>query len=266
MKAITFDYYPGGKKKALTMSYDDGNTEDRRLVELFNRYGFKGTFHLNAGLLGSAPYIDGSEIKELYRGHEVSAHGFRHPFLTQIPRHAVVEEILEDRKRLEAYAGYPVRGMSYPFGDYNDELLAVLPRLGIEYSRTVQDHGRFLPPTDFLAWHPTCHHKGGILDKLKRFENCHPWEKMPLFYIWGHSYEFERENNWKLIEDFCKAASGNPEVWYATNIDIMDYILAMRNLKFSVGNTQAYNPSCLGIWIGVDGEAAEIKAGELLTL
>ncbi len=42
--------YPNGKSKALTFSYDDGMKHDRRLVELFNRYGLKGTFHLNGGL------------------------------------------------------------------------------------------------------------------------------------------------------------------------------------------------------------------------
>ena len=40
--------YPGGKHKALTMSYDDGKVFDRRLVEIFNKYGIKGTFHLTA--------------------------------------------------------------------------------------------------------------------------------------------------------------------------------------------------------------------------
>ena len=42
--------FPGGKHKALTMSYDDGRLEDRRLIEIFNRNGIRGTFHLNSGL------------------------------------------------------------------------------------------------------------------------------------------------------------------------------------------------------------------------
>ena len=42
--------FPGGKHKALTMSYDDGRTQDRRLIEIFNQNGIKGTFHLNSGL------------------------------------------------------------------------------------------------------------------------------------------------------------------------------------------------------------------------
>ena len=31
--------FPGGKHKALTMSYDDGKEDDKRLVALFNKYG-----------------------------------------------------------------------------------------------------------------------------------------------------------------------------------------------------------------------------------
>ena len=43
--------FPQGKAKALTMSYDDGREQDRKLVEIFNRYGIRGTFNLNYGLM-----------------------------------------------------------------------------------------------------------------------------------------------------------------------------------------------------------------------
>ncbi|HNX14524.1 MAG TPA: polysaccharide deacetylase, partial [Oscillospiraceae bacterium] len=33
------------KKKAVTFSYDDGVTQDIRLIELFNKYGMKATFN-----------------------------------------------------------------------------------------------------------------------------------------------------------------------------------------------------------------------------
>ena len=41
-----------GKRKAITFSYDDGVTQDRRLIEIFNRYGLRATFNLNSELLG----------------------------------------------------------------------------------------------------------------------------------------------------------------------------------------------------------------------
>ena len=43
--------YPGGLAKAITFSYDDGQVYDRRLIEIFNQAGFKGTFHLTSGNL-----------------------------------------------------------------------------------------------------------------------------------------------------------------------------------------------------------------------
>ena len=37
-----------GKMKAVTFSYDDGVTQDKRLIELFNKYGLKATFNINS--------------------------------------------------------------------------------------------------------------------------------------------------------------------------------------------------------------------------
>lgn len=258
---ISFSYYPEGKKKALTMSYDDGQVYDRRLVEIFNKYGIKGTFHLNSGKFGGGPFLDASEIATLFKGHEVSAHSLNHPYLTLVPGDVMVEEIMEDRKRLEDLVGYPVRGMSYPFGAFNDYIVKSLPCLGIEYSRTVNSHGWFHFPDDFLVWHPTCHHDDGLLEKGKLFMECPPWMQMPLFYVWGHSFEFERNNNWELIEEFCKSISQDDSVWYATNIEVMDYVKAMRNLKFSVDRKTVINPSAIPVWIGVDGIAVKIEPG-----
>ena len=66
--------YPNGLDKALTFSYDDGRVFDRKLVEIFNRYGVKGTFHLNSGTLGQkaerGDFVTPQEVKELYQGHE----------------------------------------------------------------------------------------------------------------------------------------------------------------------------------------------------
>jgi hypothetical protein len=61
--------FPKGNKKALTLSYDDGVTQDRRLVQIFNKYNLKGTFNLNSGLQSeeNAFVIDGLVISRLNR-------------------------------------------------------------------------------------------------------------------------------------------------------------------------------------------------------
>ena len=51
MKTI-YICFPGGRHKALTLSYDDGRQEDRRLIGLLNHYGLKGTFSFEFRVCG----------------------------------------------------------------------------------------------------------------------------------------------------------------------------------------------------------------------
>ncbi len=124
--------FPEGKHKVLTMSYDDGRIFDRRLVAIFNKYGIKGTFHLNSGLVGGeyGERVQLDEIRELYKGHEVSSHTMYHPTIERCPIDQVIQQIIEDRKLLEKAVGYPVRGMSYPNGSYSKEIVDILPACG----------------------------------------------------------------------------------------------------------------------------------------
>lgn len=65
------------------------------------------------------------------------------------------------------------------------------------------------------------------------------------------------------MEEFCKMAADQEDVWYATNIQIKDYVTAARSLVFSTDMHMAYNPSALDVWISVDGEPVCIRAGKL---
>ena len=152
--------FPEGKSKALILSYDDGAKQDRKLVALMNKYQLIGTFHLNSNKLSTNSYFDylkKEEIKELYKGHEVSVHTANHPNLPDISKIDVVYEIVEDRRELERLMGYPIRGMAYPFGNTNDAVIDAIKGLGIEYARTVGDTYNFKIPNDFLRWQPTIH-------------------------------------------------------------------------------------------------------------
>ena len=125
--------FPQGKHKVLTMSYDDGKIFDRKLIEIFNKYGIKGTFHLNTGIMPvDEDRIQLSEVKELYKGHEVSCHTSTHPTIERCPLDQVVQQVIEDRKALEDAVGYPVRGLSYPNGSYSKDIINLLPACGID--------------------------------------------------------------------------------------------------------------------------------------
>lgn len=265
MEKIRFNCWKDGKKRALTTSYDDGVFQDRRLVEIFNKYGIRASFHLNGGLLDMKGTVSAAEIETLYAGHEVSAHSLTHPFLERVSAAEVVHEILEDRRILESACGCPVRGMSYPMGTYNDAVVQMLPMLGIKYARTVKSTRKFNVPNDFLLWDPTCHHNDEqLFELLEKFkQNTYP---MPLFYLWGHSYEFDRNENWDRIEKFCEQASGIEDCWYATNIEIYDYVTALRALEFSSDRSMVYNPTATDVWVRYEHESIKIPAGKLTRL
>ncbi len=257
--------FPQGKHKVLTMSYDDGLVEDRRLVSIFNQYGIKGTFHVNAGL-NWANHVPLSEYKKLYEGHEVSAHTFTHPTIARCPMEQVVAQIIEDRKVLEEAVGYPIRGMSYPNGSYSQEIISVLPALGIRYARTVQSTMSFAMPENFLAWPATCHHNRNLMELGKQFVDLFKTQYLYMMYVWGHSYEFTNNNNWELMEDFCKLVGGRDDIWYATNIEIVDYMDAAKRLQYTASGNKVYNPSFQSVWISVDNKIVEIPGGQMVTL
>lgn len=62
-------------------------------------------------------------------------------------------------------------------------------------------------------------------------------------YVWGHSYEFSREDIWDLIEEFCSFIGNREDIWYRTNIEIVDYLHAFKQLKFSANCSFVHNPN-----------------------
>lgn len=260
--------YPDGKIKALTFSYDDNQIFDRRLIEILNQYGLCGTFHVNAGRVGfkneADAFITWEELPELYKGHEVSCHGLNHPYFTRLPKGKMLYEISEDKRQLESAVHYVVRGMSYPFGEYSGEVIQVMEAAGMEYSRTVESTGSFIWPGEFMKWHPTCHHNAAFQNNklLDRFINASPYSYLPLFYIWGHSFEFDRENTWGEMEELCRQLSGHEDIWYASNIQIKDYICAVRKLVYSADQSMIYNPTAVKVYVEHNDSLFTILPGE----
>lgn len=262
---VKFNRYKDGKKRALTMSYDDGRIQDVRLVEIFNKYGIKATFHLNGNNYKNKTDEELKELAKLYEGHEVSCHTAHHPHLEHMPMSMCTKEIVEDRAILEKMCGYVIRGMSYPFGTWSESVIAAMRAGGMEYSRTVNPTNSFGLPRDPMTWNPTCHHNvdiEGMWDKML----AATWMTLPLLYIWGHSYEFDRDNNWDKMEKFCEKVSGDPETWFATNIEILDYANALKQLRFGWNGRMVYNPTVIDVWVEVGGEAIKIPAGATMDL
>ncbi len=264
-----YTVFPYGKHKVLTLSYDDGKIPDRRLVALLNEYGLKCTFNVNGGLENNSfkesynERIPVSEYKELYKGHEVACHTYTHPTIARCPKEQIALQVLEDRRVLEKAMGTTVRGMAYPNGSFDDQVVDIFKACGIVHARTVNSTMYYGMPSDFLRWNPTCHHANPELDRLCcEFKDLHKTQYLYMFYLWGHSYEFERDNNWEIIEKFAKEMSGLDDIWYATNIDIVDYMDAASRIQVSVNGDFAYNPNAMSVWIEVDKKAIKLLPGK----
>jgi len=277
---IELPTFPAGKRIAFTTSWDDGTIHDRRLVAYFNQLGIKGTFNLNSGLLEGKTLPSGwhgrirpDEVASLFHGHEVAVHTVTHPWLDRLDGAQIATEVLDDRKALEDLVGYPVRGMAYPFGTYNDRVINTLRDLGIVYSRTCENRYNPWVPAEPLAWPSTMH----VLDESnltlpERFEKMYTDNNRSvtgLFYAWGHSYEFETDNprrNWSNLERLFQSIAGKPDVWYCTNIQLFDYESARQRLVLAANRASAFNPSAVPVTVKADNKLIEIPAGQTIRL
>ena len=270
-----FMRFPNGKAKALTLSYDDGVIQDKKLIEILKPYGIKATFNINSGQIAdkdatSRGKMSLNQIIETYSNteHEIAVHGLTHPFLEKLPLPLALNDIIEDRRNLEKIFGRIIRGMAYPYGTYSEKLIEELKSIGIVYSRTTISTQDFRLPSEWLKLTATCHHNNpNLLDLIEKFLKASPESERKnrdslLFYLWGHTYEFDNNNNWDVIKQFASTIGNNDNIWYATNIEIYDYIKAFDSLIFSTSGNLVLNPSNLMVWFEKNGSIISVSPGQ----
>lgn len=272
--------FPQGRKKVFTISYDDNTTQDERLIDLMKKYKIKGTFNIipnwfakeDAVFPEGETYINVTEKKalEIYDDEyvEVANHGFNHIKMTSVPQILMMEDTVKCRQKLEDMYQRIITGFAYPYGWYNEELMNVLQGAGISYARTVFSTYEFDLPDNWLELNPTCHHADEHLEELtERFLSDEVTEASYMFYVWGHTFEFDQQNNWDIIENLFEKVSGKEdEIWYATNGEICQYHNAYKSLVFSAGMDRAYNPSSIDLWVEIDRKMIHLPAGEVTML
>lgn len=274
---VVFSRFPGGKRKAFTMSYDDGMKSDVRFIEIMRKSGLKCTFNLNSGAYPT-PQLEESERRiskakatELYRGDdiEVACHGVYHDNPTRLPDDKLTYEFLTDRLELEKQFSKIVKGCAYAFGVFDGRVVDTLKKCGIKYARTTMSTRGFGLPSNWLTLNPTCHHNDPSLMQLAdRFINMNVTRDSQMFYLWGHTYEFDDNNNWEVFEKFAPHIGGHEDIWYATNMEICEYMEAFKRLEFTLDESMVYNPNAVPIWFtaGEDGSDYVINPGETLQI
>ncbi len=271
--------FPGGKTKAVTLSYDDGVRQDLRLAALADDCGFRCTFNVNSARVGDKNHLAYGELKEniLSKGHEVAIHGEFHLAPGTHRTLVGLRDALNCRLQLEENLGVIIRGMAYPNsgvtrftgGSDYETVKRYLTDLGIVYSRSLAgDNNGFLLPEDWHRWIPTAHHNNArVIDWAKEFAGMdvngqYSDARFPrLFYLWGHSYEFDNNGNWGRLEEIFRILGGKDDTWYATNIEIYDYVTAFRSLIFSADGTRVYNPTLTDLYYETEQELYCIPSG-----
>lgn len=282
MLRYQFLRFPGGLTKALTLSYDDGAVADARLAETLNRYGIKCTFNLLSSRVESESGLTKEFIRKeiLEKGHEIATHGDHHRGLDVARSIEGIRDTLDCRLSLEKEFGIIVRGMAFPdrtvnkknFPEAYARIRPFLEELEIAYARTTGgDNDTFALPEDFLNWVPTAHHKNPeLMNYIDKFlsedvNSQYSSRRGPrLFYLWGHAFEFENNKNWDLLEKICERLHGREDIYYATNIELYEYITAYRSLVYSADGTMIYNPTVKTVWLDRDGILSKIEPGETL--
>lgn len=227
-----------GKLKAITFSYDDGVTQDQRLISILNKYGLKCTFNLNSEHLGNANALirenvtvahckpRSCEIEKIYKGHEVASHTLTHPFLPELNEEEIINQVESDRINLSELVGYEVVGFAYPCGgkNYNSRVSETIKnKTGIKYCRTTISNYSFSLQNNLYEFQPTVYHHGEfskMIELGKEFINLKA-EVPQILYIWGHAYEFDINNDWDKFEDFCKIISNKEDIFYGTNKEVL---------------------------------------------
>ena len=255
------------------MSYDDGFYQDIRLVEIMNKYGLKGSFNLNTERISDVDSVKDwqclsiRQIKDIYmaNGHEVALHTYSHTNLFDIPIENITYEYLKDKEIIEGITGKIVRGSAYPFSRYNDKALAALRACGVSYARGGEESESFEMPSDWLQIKNTARHINPRLFELcDKFIALSPASHHPcaMFYLMGHSYEFSQSDNWSVIENFAQKMGGHDDIWYATSIEIFDYVNAYNSIRYNLARTIAENPTSTDVWINKDGKIIMLPAGK----
>ena len=234
--------------------------------------------------------IPKEEWTSLYAGHEVAIHTVTHPTIARCPSPEIFHEIYDDKMEIEKVFGYPVRGIAYPNGSCDDRCVDIARNAGIVYGRIAADkystvcsaetnakfaeapillgdENGFGMPDDYMRWLPTCHHNHHLKEFGKKFMSLKKKQYLYMMYVWGHSYEFGRDNNWDVMERFCEMTGNRDDIWYATNIEYVNYMEAAKRLIYAYDSSFVYNPNAVSVWITINNNTVvEIPGGSQIEL
>ena len=140
-QAQLFDaLYKGGRlpPKPIIISVDDGYVDDvRTILPDLKRMHMIATFFVITGRTTEPGFVTADQIRELDRaGMDVGDHTAHHVDLRAVTPSELQMETAGSRKVLEHILGHPVYAFAYPFGAYNDAVIAAVHNAGFTLAYT----------------------------------------------------------------------------------------------------------------------------------
>jgi len=223
-------------EKYVVIGFDDGITQDARIMEIMSRYGLKATFFINSGAMGvdgsasvsnalgkpiSHVRVTESEIRNgYYDGFEVESHSVNHVSLKSQSEAGIINQVQGDIDAIERIVGVKPKGLAYPGGtkDINETVVSVVEESTTAgYGRTTTNTGEFNLPERFLYWNPTASiSSSNALSLAQTFVNTPVEDKDMLLCLWGHGYEFDFNDSWDDFEALCKYLSEQKDIKVVT--------------------------------------------------
>lgn len=122
-------------KLYVSLTFDDNWKEHYNVSLLLDTYGFKGTFYINSGRIGTNQYLSYDKNLDMQsRGHEIAGHTVDHFNLTSLNDTDRLYQICDDRDKLMS-KGLQITNFAFPFSAIFNDSDSVLNGCGYRSGR-----------------------------------------------------------------------------------------------------------------------------------